>query len=453
MPPRAMPGPERRCVFEPQCTHITMTRIYDPSLLCLNCRCPGPAGWLYQCTQDREELIEHAVSRGEVASFDVLGQRMSEQLKIRKGSPAAREDKFSLLDEMTPQQLAGYRPDQVATLLRQRENVKTAIQLQRLRTETCTQAASRCNYWTAFEGAPSPFEPRNPWVPTFTEYCRYRVCPRCRPGLADRAFLSLNAVANGDIPPTAAVGYGFHIMGERPVFDAELVKTIGTGAFMKAGKAGPQKTPKTPQSERQLSTISKVSGTRNYFRSSESIRQLFGRPSAVSQPAEDGSAATGRPQDQGSASGFIKHSPRCENLGKLAEKDKGIDIPTHSRPFRPPPGLPIPSGTEWHVAESGDSGLVERSSLAHRERASDHDTESTIEDTEMYPHPDSSKAADHDDEEDLGVQHGDSPSPSPRDDLPDVSTKFASSPLRVENGVAVLEESVELGVPDVVRHA
>ncbi|RCI07596.1 hypothetical protein L249_1646 [Ophiocordyceps polyrhachis-furcata BCC 54312] len=444
MPPRTiMPGPERRCVFEPQCTHMTMTRIYDPSLLCLNCRCPGPSGWLYHCTQDREDLIEHAFSRGEVASFDVLGERMLEQLKIRKGSPAAREDKLSLLDEMTPNQMAAYRPDQIAIMLRQRENVQTACQFQRLRTDNSAEITSHRNYSTAFEGAPGPFEYKKPWVATFPEECRYRVCPRCRPALADRAFLSLNAVANGDIPPTAAVGYGFHTMGERPVFDAEMVQTLGIGVFLKAGEPGPQRRPKTPQSERQLPPMPKVCGSRNYFRSSESIRQLFGKPFAVPQPAEERSGAAGRPQDQGSTPGFIKHSPRCENLGKLAEQDKGIDLPTRSRPLRPPPGLPIPSGAEWN------------NGWGHRESTSDHDTESTIENTEIYPLPEtvplSSKSTGHG-EADPRVHHADSHSPSPRDDSPDTSAKFASSPLKVKNGVAVLEESVELGVPDVVRH-
>ncbi|RDA94534.1 hypothetical protein CP533_2715 [Ophiocordyceps camponoti-saundersi (nom. inval.)] len=450
-----MPGPQRRCVFEPQCTHITMTRVYDPSLLCLVCRCPGPNGWLYHCTQDREDLIEHAISRGEVASFDVLGQRMSEQLKVRKGSPAAREDILSLFDGMTTEQLAGYRPDQIATILRQRENVQAAIQLQRLRNDNSTEITSHHPFSTAFEGAPGPFQYKKPWVATLSEECRYRVCPRCRPALADRAFLSLNAVANGDIPPTAAVGYGFHTMGERPVFDAEMVQTLGIGAVMKAGEPSPQKTDRTPQSDRQLPPIPKVSGSRNYFRSSESIRQLFGKPSAVPQLAEESSDAAGRPQDQGSTPGFIKHSPRCENLGRLAEQDKGIGVPTHSHSFRPPPGLPLPSGTECYFAQSRDDSLIQKRSLGHDGSAPDFGTEFTMKNTEKHEVPQkvplSSNASRH--REDFRVRCADSPEEllSPQGS-PDTSINFTSSPLKVGHGVAVLEESVELGVPDVVKH-
>lgn len=68
MPPRGVSGPQRRPVFEPQCTHLTMTRIYDSNLLCVACRRPGPSGWVYHCSQDREDLIEHAICRGETVT-------------------------------------------------------------------------------------------------------------------------------------------------------------------------------------------------------------------------------------------------------------------------------------------------------------------------------------------------------------------------------------------------
>lgn len=35
------------------------------------------------------------------------------------------KDKFSLLDQISPEQMANYRPDQIATLLRQKEKVNT----------------------------------------------------------------------------------------------------------------------------------------------------------------------------------------------------------------------------------------------------------------------------------------------------------------------------------------
>lgn len=49
-----------------------MTRLYGTDFLCESCHRPGPFGWVYRCTQDREELIEEAVARG----FTVRGVRL-----------------------------------------------------------------------------------------------------------------------------------------------------------------------------------------------------------------------------------------------------------------------------------------------------------------------------------------------------------------------------------------
>ncbi|PHH77016.1 hypothetical protein CDD80_1003 [Ophiocordyceps camponoti-rufipedis] len=421
MAPKPLTSPDRRCVFEPQCTHLTMTRLYDPCLLCLICRRPGPNGWLYFCTQDREDLIEHAVCRGEVASFDVLGQQLSEQLTIRKGSPAARHDRLSLLKEMTPEQMATYHPDQIATLLRQRENVKEIIQLQRLRSDS-TEIMSRRTYSTAFEGAPGLFEYRKPWLRTLTEECQYRVCPRCRPALADRAFLSLNAVAQGEIPPTAAVGFGFHTMGERPVFDAESMRDFGLAAQQRP-------LPPTPKDS---------SHGRGHFRSSESIRQLFGKSGDKHQtdkPSDDA-------QDKGSTQGSLKHSPRCGNLGIYTESEDGVGIKTLSSPIRPLPGSPI----SMDPSAKTDPDTKKNSSVSDKSSSTAPDTLSDCE----------SDAA-RDDEGYQLFANEDATPPSkqtdPRAETPSrKSTKFAASPLKVGHGVAILEESVQLGVPDVVTH-
>lgn len=59
--------------------------------------------------------------------FDLLGQSLCGQLSVRERSPAAREDKFSFLKEITPEQMASYSPEQIATILRQRENVSIAL--------------------------------------------------------------------------------------------------------------------------------------------------------------------------------------------------------------------------------------------------------------------------------------------------------------------------------------
>jgi hypothetical protein len=54
----------RRPKFRPQCTHITMSRLYGHDLICDYCRRPGQFGWVYRCSQDREDVIEFALSQG-----------------------------------------------------------------------------------------------------------------------------------------------------------------------------------------------------------------------------------------------------------------------------------------------------------------------------------------------------------------------------------------------------
>lgn len=44
-------------------------------------------------------------------------------LKLQRSILPDHRDRFSFLDELSPEQMAVYRPDQLATLLRQREKV------------------------------------------------------------------------------------------------------------------------------------------------------------------------------------------------------------------------------------------------------------------------------------------------------------------------------------------
>lgn len=63
------------------------------------------------------------------------------------------------------------------------------------------------------------------WVPA--QECQFKCCHSCRPNGADRSWISLDAVVNGDLPLTAVSGFGFHYYGKRPVALVELVRNIG----------------------------------------------------------------------------------------------------------------------------------------------------------------------------------------------------------------------------------
>lgn len=178
--------------------------------------------------------------------MDQVGYHFTPMMGIRKGSPAAREDRLSFFQEINQQQLASYRPDQVAHILRQRENVSSTardsslsflatdwggqvqliIQRDKVRKNSAA-ILSRLAQPYGLGNASCTIGLEKPWLCSPQEECQYRICQNCRPGCADRAFLSLNAVADGEVPPTAAAGYSFHLLGERPVVDARTLKNIG----------------------------------------------------------------------------------------------------------------------------------------------------------------------------------------------------------------------------------
>ncbi|RGP63112.1 hypothetical protein FSPOR_8802 [Fusarium sporotrichioides] len=158
-----------------------------------------------------------------LSCMEFLDYAFQKSMSIRKGSPEARKDKLSFLNEFTPEQMACYRPDQIATILRQREQLKNVIAEEEFR----GRGLALLNNTPPLHGL-EVFMNDNTgeWAYGANKNCQYRVCPRCRPVCVDRAFLSLDAVADGEIPPTAAAGFGFEALGGRPVIDKDVIKCI-----------------------------------------------------------------------------------------------------------------------------------------------------------------------------------------------------------------------------------
>ncbi|KPM39909.1 hypothetical protein AK830_g6640 [Neonectria ditissima] len=161
-------------------------------------------------------------------AFDELGQVLTEELGVRKRSPAAREDKLCFLSEITPAQMAEYRPDQVAKILRQRENgqLQNVIERERLKKNSAVLLGP-LRQTNGIDERSQDANYSSRWICADDEECQYKVCPFCRPSYADRSVLRLNAAADGELSPTAATGFGFHVLGERPVVDANILKRIG----------------------------------------------------------------------------------------------------------------------------------------------------------------------------------------------------------------------------------
>ncbi|KOS20828.1 hypothetical protein ESCO_004396 [Escovopsis weberi] len=428
--PAFAPGPAfapRRQPFEPRCTHLVMTRLYDSELVCELCRRPGPAGWLYRCVQDQEEFIEHLGISGKLmrAGMDDLSLNFIPQMGVRKGTAAARERPLSLLDELSPAQVAQFDSTQMGILLKQRENVRLVIQEEVLR---LNRAIMMKHLSHQIPQGTNLSDMRQPWDGGSHQECYYLVCPRCRPACALRSSLSLNAVANGEIPPTAATGYGFHNTGGRPVVDARIVSNLG---------CRPVPLPSLPQSPTSKS---------NY---------------------------TSRASSVNNTDPFTAQATSCEEYSSTSTSSTDSDSDEEEDLFLCWPGSPAPETQPAHGASAPSSpGRQRQRQRQHQHPSLNLNAEPAKAAPSAWTPPPS--------------PHGSCASPAPRErapagmapPLPNIEDvvrrglgyrprarvsvneaarseaaagrRFTPSPLKVGHGVAMLEESVQLGVPDVI---
>ncbi|KAI0448147.1 hypothetical protein F4803DRAFT_567728 [Xylaria telfairii] len=182
---------------------------------------------------DRELLIADWIEKNKdlVARLDCLVGALSREVKPGRRSPETRANWLSFFEEVTAEEMQSYSPDQVKTILRQRENLSSVLSKQASGGPHDLQVYHPSGSYdghrsTSPSGSGGPANAK-PWVPHAKEECELQCCHPCRPSFAGRSFLSLNAIVNGDIPPTAATGFGFDAMGTWPVADARILRYIG----------------------------------------------------------------------------------------------------------------------------------------------------------------------------------------------------------------------------------
>ncbi|KAI1282530.1 hypothetical protein F5Y07DRAFT_411017 [Xylaria sp. FL0933] len=406
--------------FQPTCTHLTMTRL---------------------CTQDREHLTVDALGKKQEVSFDELGSALSNVVSPGARSPERRANKLSFFEEVTDTQMRTYSPSQVATILQQRENLLGVLSKQHQSSSKerhlyCPSGSSRGDSLQSALGLGSPASSNTkPWVPQKDEECQQKYCHTCRPSCEPRSYLSLNGIANGEIPPTAAIGFGFHQIGTRPVVNAEVVKNIGLRPVPWPRAESHVYSPSaSSQSTWSLSDI--IEGQileTNYVESEPNLDLGEGSTidSVISTPSQVNSFEQPRPA-------FTPPSTPVSWTG-ISRQDNGTVDFQHS-PFvcdgRSPESLKTNSQVRRQVVES-IAGLM------HQDLAEDEVEE--FQSICSFKREDQSKS--------LGasldsnnIQRG--ITPMMLEELED--GRFHHDPLDVGDGIAVLEESVELGVPDVI---
>ncbi|KAI1641020.1 hypothetical protein F4809DRAFT_637150 [Biscogniauxia mediterranea] len=412
--------------FQPSCTHLTMTRIYDPNF-------------------DREHLIKHAMENDHPVNYDLLGLSFSEQISPSPRGPERRSDKFAFLKEITPDQLRTYTPQQIATILEQRQHLLDVVRRE--------YEGQRSFYFPSHDGQhviklPPGFDyprDRKPWVPEENDECQVKYCHQCRPTCEPRTYLSLDGVLHGDVSPSAATGFGFHRMGTRPIMDAETMRHIGLKA-VPWPKAKHATLPSSLTSESSNWSISDLF---------EDIPPDATRVEFESSPSDDNPSIGSITSPFSRRHGFNNYmrppwSPPPTPKGWVGVRWNKEGVPSFEhQPFicdgRSPTSLKINKQTHDQVLSSIDGLIIEPP---------------------------------RDDSEDMDLQSAKPPPPSPtttfiracltplpppthgeekaiRDTASTMMVEesegcFHREPLDVGDGVAVLEESVDLGVPDIV---
>ncbi|KAE9581840.1 hypothetical protein CGCF415_v004209 [Colletotrichum fructicola] len=368
-------GSSRQTRTYAACTHVTLIRVYSYHLRCDSCGNLGPLGWLYCCTQDHEELLREAICRGEECNFDELGRDMVNTVKPRLRGPEQRAtNPANFLEEMSPEFIAKtYTSEQLMTIFNQRKHLAKVLQQESDRKTAATVKESNTSDLAEFLT-----QSAKPWVPNPREGCKYRICPCCRPGGADRAYLSLDSIANGDVPATAATGWGFHHFGRRPICNPEVVANLGLRS--QTASTAPSLTSTSPA----LTSSRDTSSTEDNLESLlASLNIQIDLPTRLRNPETSSPYPSPQPP--------LPRSPGSPNLAAQAGRRESLD---------------------------GDSSMHDSSTASVSLPSGAGNTTADIT-TAMEEH-----------EKEEG--------------------KFSAQPLKVQNGVAMLEESVELHVPDVM---
>ncbi|KAK2015542.1 hypothetical protein LZ32DRAFT_615930 [Colletotrichum eremochloae] len=208
-----------------------MVRVYSYILRCDSCGNYGPFGWLYRCSQDKEEILRDSILSGDEVTFDDLGRQLIAAIQPRSRGPEKRSGNAAcFLEEMPPKDITTtYTSDQLLTIFNQRKHLGDILRRESLRKKPAfteeQDGARQCNTYDLDDILGRSLS--MPWVPNSKDECQYKICPYCRPGGADRAYISLDGVVEGSIPATAATGYGFHLFRQRPICSSSLVANLG----------------------------------------------------------------------------------------------------------------------------------------------------------------------------------------------------------------------------------
>ncbi|KIW90719.1 uncharacterized protein Z519_08502 [Cladophialophora bantiana CBS 173.52] len=257
-------GPERRN----PCTHMTMTRLYDPhgSFKCSLCHKHPNIGWLYRCTQDTGGFLpesdftdEPALPRGRALGQEVTSHSLSSPIikaigegqytpqevkKVIEQKEMVRDLVLSPLepDESRPATASTFTTASTSSSTDDHGTFSTLPQSTTFSTNSSTELDEEIKaaydwkelqkVWMSEPSIPPPAPRPKPSAPAdplpqqhrlpCVQLCSFKICPTCRPTYRERAYQSLEEVLNSpiELPPIWE-------LQNRRVSDSRIVAGIG----------------------------------------------------------------------------------------------------------------------------------------------------------------------------------------------------------------------------------
>ncbi|KAL2075537.1 hypothetical protein VTL71DRAFT_480 [Oculimacula yallundae] len=483
-----------------QCTHLTTTRLYTADFRCVFCMRAGSFGWVYRCTQDRELLLDEDIQNGFAEKLDKFCETLPRSTFPHKRSAAARIDKLSFLNEVSDFAMQSYTPEQLKIVLAQRADVHEQLAQPEYPDfpEAFYQNRPLPPHPNPPPGLPLPtLSPINdnglkPWFPLPGGECQFKCCHFCRPSLKERSFLSLNGIADGDIPSTSITGFGFHLLGKRPVALVKHVKNLGlrpnppSPSSPQDNNANQDHQPSSPSSSPSTSPKSKKARRRPLSiglgifaqeAAHPSASPDYTRPSTPQQPPTPTSRALpSTPTTSGPGISItgprpttpIVNSFEDQALASLPDSDR---VNRRHSSYSPSPSPSI-AGSGFGAGLSSESSrrvyTLATTTPLPPPTPTEQSSNNTLPITPVTAHVSTSFPTPTDSTIPKQAENASTSTPTPPPkkilatglhllaDLTPMETneliqgEFSSEPLEVKDGIAVTEESVELHVADFI---
>ncbi|KAG9243700.1 hypothetical protein BJ878DRAFT_442845 [Calycina marina] len=442
-----------------------MTRLYTDEFVCRICGHKGPGGWLYRCTQDRELMLERDLEEDMHASCHqppdlgfLSGFDHACSIERPRG-PAARSSRLSFIKEMLEKHMPGYPAKLIALISKQRCHVSSLLS---------ARPDLRASLTTSCPNDSTSIEPTNPptpstsssnltstgpapklWFPLPSGECQYKVCGICRPSCKDRAYLSLAGIANDDIPASAMTGFGFNLLGHRPVHEASIVNNLGlqpNPSLKKKDCTSKPGLPDTDKFERDLAASCNAKKRRL-----REPRSSGTRPAVISDEAgwvitkdDTNFTIAGRsPRRVISAAAIAGTVDTRENIKTGNKSDDPLQKSWESKTGLTLEQLMTQENTlntfnPFHM-DIKDKGKAVIPTLANTDQDEDDDMRMQLLLNEMLGKRDTAPKV-----------VGPVPLPATGMEKQEMSEGFGAEPLEVTEGMAVTEEAVDLHVADFI---